>query len=180
MTAEKTRPFAVACIVAAAAVLIDQLSKAIALTALADRERIPLVGDAFGLQLAFNPGAVLGMGSGVTWILTVVGVAAVAGLFVMAARARTVGWAAGVGLVLGGAVGNLIDRFMSPPGFAIGHVTDFLAYGRLFIGNLADVFLAAGAIALAVMLMLRQRSISGERAQLAASPTPNASPEDTP
>ncbi|MBT9605030.1 signal peptidase II [Microbacterium sp.] len=177
MTAERTRPFAVACIVAAAAVLIDQLSKALALSTLSDRKRIPLIGDAFGLQLAFNPGAVLGMGSGATWILTVIGVAAVAGLFVMAARARTIGWATGVGLVLGGAVGNLIDRFMSPPGFAIGHVTDFLAYGRLFIGNLADVFLAAGAIALAVMLMLRQRSSNADRTQLAPSPKSDVFPE---
>ncbi|WP_375136052.1 signal peptidase II, partial [Microbacterium sp. HMWF026] len=66
MTAEKTRPFAVACMVAAAAVLIDQFSKAIALTALADGRRVPIIGDAFGLQLAFNPGAVLGTGSGMT------------------------------------------------------------------------------------------------------------------
>lgn len=178
MAAEKTRPFAIACIVAAAAVLIDQLSKAIALTALADGRRVSVIGDAFGLQLAFNPGAVLGAGSGMTWILTVIGVVAVAGLFVMAARARTAGWAAGVGLILGGAVGNLIDRFMSPPGFAVGHVTDFLAYGSLFVGNLADIFLAAGAIAVAVLLMLRQRTNSGAQGEPAGPPPFDVSPED--
>jgi len=177
VTAEKTRPFAVACMVAAAAVLTDQFSKALALTALADGRRVPIFGDAFGLQLAFNPGAVLGTGSGMTWVLTLVGVAAVAGLFVMAARARTVGWAAGLGLFLGGAVGNLIDRFMSPPGFAIGHVTDFLAYGDLFIGNLADIFLAAGAIAVAAMLMLRQRATSGTKVAPATPPTFDVPPE---
>lgn len=178
MITERTRPFAIACIVAAAAVLIDQFSKAVALTALADGRRVPVIGDAFGLQLAFNPGAVLGAGSGMTWVLTVVGVAAVAGLFVMAARARTAGWAAGVGLILGGAVGNLIDRFMSPPGFAVGHVTDFLAYGGLFIGNLADIFLTAGAIAVAVLLMLHQRTNNGAHVEPAGPPPFDASPED--
>ena len=170
MTAEKTRPFAIACIVAAAAVLIDQFSKAVALTALADGRRVPVIGDAFGLQLAFNPGAVLGAGSGMTWVLTVVGVAAVAGLFVMAARARTAGWAAGVGLILGGAVGNLIDRFMSPPGFAVGHVTDFLAYGDLFVGNVADVFvvIGVGLVCLNLLLPNARTMTNSERTESAS------------
>lgn len=54
----------------------------------------------------------------------------------------------------GGAVGNLLDRLLAPPGFGRGHVTDFLAYGNLFIGNLADVILGVG-VALGLLLYLR-------------------------
>lgn len=58
----------------------------------------------------------------------------------------------------GGAIGNLIDRLFSPPpGFGVGHVTDFLAYGNLFIGNLADVALGAGVIVLGLSLWVRHR-----------------------
>ncbi|WP_277951702.1 signal peptidase II, partial [Microbacterium lacticum] len=81
-----------------------------------------------GLQLAFNPGALLSLGSGATWLLTLLGVAATAVLIIGATRARTTGWAAGIGLILGGAIGNLIDRLFAPPAFGRGHVTDFLAY----------------------------------------------------
>ena len=78
-------------------------------------------------------------------------------LAVAAARARTGWWAMGIGLILGGAIGNLIDRLFSPPGFGVGHVTDFLAYGNLFIGNLADVALGAGVIVLGLSLWTRHR-----------------------
>ena len=49
-----------------------------------------------------------------------------------------------LGMVLGGAVGNLVDRLGNPPAIGQGHVTDFLAYGSLFVGNIADVFVVAG------------------------------------
>lgn len=55
----------------------------------------------------------------------------------------------------GGAVGNLLDRLFAPPGFGRGHVTDFLAYGNLFIGNLADVILGVG-IALGILIYISQ------------------------
>merc|ERR1711960_40507 len=135
---------AIACVIAAVVVLIDQATKAAALSGLSQEERIPLLGDLLGLQLAFNPGAILSLGAG-----------AVVLLVVAAARARTGWWALGIGLILGGAIGNLIDRLFSPPGFGVGHVTDFLAYGTLFIGNVADVALGAGVIVLGLSLWTR-------------------------
>ena len=157
MVREQTRRFAVACLVAAVVVLVDQATKAAALGGLSQEERIPLLGDLLGLQLAFNPGAILSLGAGVTGLLTLLGVGAVVLLVVAAARARTGWWAMGIGLILGGAIGNLIDRLFSPPGFGVGHVTDFLAYGNLFIGNLADVALGAGVIVLGLSLWTRHR-----------------------
>ena len=135
---------AIACVIAAVVVLIDQATKAAALSGLSTEQRIPLLGDLLGLQLAFNPGAILSLGAGFTGLLTLLGVAAVVLLVIAVVRARTVWWAVGLGLILGGAIGNLIDRLFSPPGFGVGHVTDFLAYGDLFVGNIADVFVVVG------------------------------------
>ena len=145
---------AVACMIAAVVVVIDQATKAAAVSGLSTQQRIPLLGDLLGLQLAFNPGTVMSLGAGATWLLTVIAAAASVALLVAATRARTVGWAVAIGLVWGGAVGNLLDRLFAPPEFGRGHVTDFLAYGNLFIGNLADVILGFG-VALGVLLYLR-------------------------
>lgn len=148
------RWFLLACAVASGAVLIDQGSKALALAQLSEDDRIPLLGDWLGLQLAFNPGTVMSLGSDSTWLLTVIATAASIALLIAAARTRSAGWAVAIGLVWGGAVGNLLDRLFAPPGFGRGHVTDFLAYGNLFIGNLADVILGVG-VALGLLLYLR-------------------------
>lgn len=157
MSRNQARRFALAFIAAGSVVLIDQASKTAALSALSEEERIPLLGNLLGLQLAFNPGALLSLGSGATWLLTLLGMAATAVLIVAAARARTTGWAVGIGLILGGAIGNLIDRLFAPPAFGRGHVTDFLAYANWFIGNLADVALGAGVVVLAGSLWIRHR-----------------------
>ena len=137
--------------------LIDQGSKALALAELSEDDRIPLLGDWLGLQLAFNPGTVMSLGSDSTWLLTVIATAASIALLIAAARTRSAGWAVAIGLVWGGAVGNLLDRLFAPPGFGRGHVTDFLAYGNWFIGNLADVALGAGVVVLAGSLWIRHR-----------------------
>ena len=167
---------AIACVIAAVVVLIDQATKAAALSGLSTEQRIPLLGDLLGLQLAFNPGAILSLGAGFTGLLTLLGVGAVVVLIVAAARARTGWWAVGIGLILGGAVGNVIDRLFSPPGFGVGHVTDFLAYGNLFIGNLADVALGAGVIVLGLNIWIRHRRARTNTADagVAGGPLPAA------
>ncbi|KJL25018.1 signal peptidase II [Microbacterium sp. HSID17254] len=148
---------AIAFAVAGATVIIDQVSKAVALAQLSTTERIPLLGDLFGLQLAFNPGAILSFGSSATPLLTAVGIAATVVLIRSAIRSRTTWWAVGIGFILGGAIGNVLDRLFAPPAFGRGYVTDFLAYSDLFIGNLADVALGVGAVVLVVGLLRRRR-----------------------
>ncbi|WCD93053.1 signal peptidase II [Microbacterium sp. nov. GSS16] len=159
MSPNRPRHLAVAAIVAAGIVVIDQATKAAALATLSEEARIPLLGDLFGLQLAFNPGAILSLGSGFTGLLTLVGAGAVVWLIIAALRARTAGLAVAFGFILGGALGNLIDRLFSPPGFGVGHVTDFLAYGTLFIGNLADVALGIGVVLLLGITWTRRRNV---------------------
>ena len=138
------RALGVVLIVAVLAVALDQGSKALAVAQLTPGERIPLLGDLFGLSLVYNPGAAFSLGSGATWVLTLVGVIAAAAVVVFAVRLRGARWGLALGLVLGGAVGNLVDRLLSPPSLGRGHVTGFLAYGDLFVGNIADVFVVVG------------------------------------
>ena len=58
---------------------------------------------------------------------------------------------------MGGAVGNLIDRLSAEPGFGVGHVTDFIGYGNLFVGNVADIWIVLGAPLLALALSREPR-----------------------
>ncbi|XCB30320.1 signal peptidase II [Arcanobacterium hippocoleae] len=54
-------------------------------------------------------------------------------------------------VIWSGALGNLLDRLFRDPGFGVGHVIDFIRYGNLFIGNIADIALVLGVITLIVM-----------------------------
>lgn len=154
---DRHRRLAMACLVALTIAVVDQSTKALAIAQLSTRERIPLIGDLLGLQLAFNPGTIMSLGSGSTWVFTIVGTAATIALFYAAWRVTTTGWAVALGFVWGGAIGNLLDRYLAAPRFGRGHVTDFLAYGNLFIGNLADVALGVGVGLGIVLQLLRTR-----------------------
>ncbi|MGK2349336.1 signal peptidase II [Actinomyces sp. W5033] len=148
---------------AAAVVLADQATKAWAVSALSDGHRVPLLGDLLGLVLLRNPGAAFSFATGQTWVLTLV--AALAALVVLRASRRlgSAWWAVALGLVLGGAVGNLIDRLLRSPGALRGHVVDFIDYGGVVVGNVADIAIvvAAGAI---MVLSLYGLGIDGSRA----------------
>ena len=139
---------------AAVALVADRVTKHLALEHLSETEHIPLLGDWFGLQLAFNTGASFSLGSEMTLLISIVGILAVIAVTVVIFRTRSRLWAAGLGLVLGGALGNLIDRFTAEPGGGRGPVTDMLAYGNLFIGNVADFVIGVG-VGLIVIAVIR-------------------------
>lgn len=131
-------------------IVADQASKQWALNALADGHVIPVIGDFLSFQLAFNSGAAFSFGNSATWIFTLISaIVSVALPFFIArssAPARIV-----LGIVWGGAVGNLIDRLFRDPGFPEGHVVDFINYNSWFIGNIADIALVLGLGALFVI-----------------------------
>jgi signal peptidase II len=142
--------------------VVDQLTKARALATLAPGERIDLLGSFLGLELVFNPGAALSIATGMTWVLTLIALFVVV---VVARAARRLGsrvWTVGFGLLLGGALGNLVDRFFRPPAPARGHVVDFIAYGNWFVGNVADIAIVVAA-ALVVLQTLRGVRLDGTR-----------------
>ena len=134
-------------------IAIDQATKFWAESTLAGKPRIPLLGDWFGLVLVYNPGAAFGIGTGFIWILTVVAGVAAIGLAVLAFRINTTLWAIAVGSMLGGAVSHFFDRLLRGEELGSGKIVDFLAYGNLFVGNVADIALVGAAIG-AVLLSL--------------------------
>lgn len=143
--------------------VLDQLSKVLALSRLDEgADTIWFVGELLGWKLLFNPGAALSIGTGMTWVLTLVALIVVVVVVRISRQIGSVGWALAFGLLLGGAIGNLIDRFFREPGIARGHVVDFINYGGFFVGNVADIAIVLAAVLIAG-LSIRGVAISGAR-----------------
>nr|WP_296771955.1 signal peptidase II [Rhodococcus sp. (in: high G+C Gram-positive bacteria)] len=123
---------------------------------------VELIGDVVTLRLVRNPGAAFSMATGMTWLLTIVAVCVVIGVIRIGRTLRSPWWALGLGLVLGGALGNLIDRFFRAPGPLQGHVVDFVSVGWWPVFNVADSSIVCGAILL-VVLSLFGFEPNGER-----------------
>ncbi|HEY0189230.1 MAG TPA: signal peptidase II [Cellulomonas sp.] len=157
--------------IATLVLVVDQVSKAWALRTLDEGVRTPVLGDLLGIQLLFNPGAALGLATGTTWLLTLVAVAVVVVIFRVSRRLGSRGWTVALGLLLGGAVGNLVDRVIREPGVFRGHVVDFIAYGDLFVGNVADIAIVAAA-GLLMLLSLRGVRLDGTRDERGAADGP--------
>ena len=137
--------------IAAVVLVLDQASKAWALDALADGERRHLIGDLLGLKLVFNPGAALSIATGMTWLLTLVATVVIVVVVRASRRIGSRAWAVALGLLLGGALGNLVDRFFRSPGPLRGHVVDFLSIGWWPVFNVADPAVVGGAILLVAL-----------------------------
>ena len=147
--------------------LADIGTKQLAVLALQDSPPVRLLGGAVYLTLIRNSGAAFGLGAEHTWIFPVIAVAVIGWIGWMAVRLRSVPWGLSLGLVLGGALGNLTDRIFRAPGTFVGHVIDMVSlfdpYGQVWpVFNLADSALVAGVI-LAVLLELTGRQRDGTR-----------------
>ena len=156
-------------VTAAVAVALDQVVKALATAHLTEGRPVRLLGGLIYLSLLRNGGAAFSLGSGYTWVFPLITVAVIAWIGWMGRRLRSVPWAVALGLVLGGALGNLADRLFRAPGPFRGHVVDmislFAPYGRGFaIFNIADSCLTVG-VALAVLLEVTGRQRDGSRSR---------------
>src|SRR5699024_2687616 len=130
---------------------LDLGTKQWALSALSIGEYVPVLGEVFGFELVFNPGAAFSFASGATWVFTTAAIVVTAVLVRLSFRLRSWGWALVLSMLLGGTLGNLADRLFRDPGFGVGHVVDFLNYNGFFVGNVADIFIVAAAIGIAVL-----------------------------
>lgn len=169
--------FAAVAVVAYAA---DQVTKALAVAHLRPGVPVEVLGPVLRLNLLRNPGAAFSLATGATWVFTVVALAVAAAVVLYARRLGSRVWAVALGLLLAGAVGNLTDRLVRAPGFARGHVVDFLQLPRWPVFNLADSAICVAAV-LVVLLALRGVDVDGARprsgaAGAAGSPAPAGSP----
>lgn len=143
--------------VALAALLVlaaDQGTKVWALSALEPGRPRVLVGEWIRLNLIWNSGAAFSLGNQATWALTILSLVITVAVLVAVRRVTTRAWALTFGLLLGGALGNLIDRVFREPGWFRGHVVDFIDYFGWFVGNVADIAIVVAA-GLVVILTLR-------------------------
>ncbi len=113
-----------------------------------------MLGELFGFRLFYNSGAAFSLGTGITPVLTAFACVAVVAMLVALARTWSTWWAVSVGVLLGGASGNLVDRLTRPPGFGRGEVVDFFELPNFPIFNVADMAVVSGAV-LIVLLSLR-------------------------
>ncbi|MEE1819196.1 MULTISPECIES: signal peptidase II [unclassified Streptomyces] len=141
-------------VVAVLAYLLDLGSKMLVVAKLEGHEPIDLVGDLLRLDAIRNPGAAFGMGEAFTIIFTCIAAAVIVVIIRLARKLYSLPWAIALGLLLGGALGNLTDRIFRSPGVFEGAVVDFIAPAHFAVFNLADSAIVCGGI-LIVLLSFR-------------------------
>jgi signal peptidase II len=133
---------------------LDQATKALMVATIEGRPPIRLIGQVLTIYVSRNSGAAFSFAPAATVLFTCLAVATAALIVTRVSRLRSAGWAAALGLLLAGAVGNLCDRLMRAPGFGRGAVVDFIYLQHFATFNIADSCLTCGAV-LAVVLSLR-------------------------
>ncbi len=137
--------------IAGVVLILDIVTKVLAVRLLVPGQPVSIIGDTVTWTLVRNSGAAFSMATGYTWVLTLVATGVVIGIVWMGRRLVSPWWALGLGMILGGALGNLVDRFFRSPGPLRGHVVDFLSIGWWPVFNVADPAVVGGAILLVVL-----------------------------
>ncbi|NKS23375.1 signal peptidase II [Rhodococcus hoagii] len=140
-------------VIAVVVLALDLLTKVLAVALIDPMHPVRIIGDTVTLTLIRNPGAAFSMATGMTWLLTLVAVGVVIGVIRIGRTLRSPWWALGLGLVLGGALGNLIDRIFRSPGPLQGHVVDFVSVGWWPVFNVADSSIVCGAVLLVALTL---------------------------
>lgn len=165
-TPDRPRRWRLLAVVALVGLVADFVTKSVVVALLGPAELVKVLGGVVYFQVLRNPSAAFGLGAGMTPLLTVFAILVVAGIGYFARKIRSKGWAVGFGLVLAGALGNLVDRLFRPPGPFQGHVVDFLSVfapnGAVWpVFNVADSCITVGAI-LVVVLSLFGKDYDGD------------------
>ena len=146
----------VTAILAVTVLAVDQFTKHRALQNLPFEQAVPGWGEFLQFYLTRNSGAAFSLGEGVTWVFTIIlGLAAVAIAVIAVRGVRSRWWAVILGLLAGGILGNLTDRLFRDPGFAVGHVVDFIYTPWMMpaIYNVADMFIVTCMITVALLVL---------------------------
>lgn len=142
---------------------LDQFIKNYLLVTLVSGDPEPFIPGLVNLNLVFNDSAAFSIGFGATWIFTIISTVAALALIWFGFKIETRGWSIMAGVLLGGVCGNLIDRLTRDPGFAIGHVIDYIQIPFNFpIFNIADIAIFT-ICSLSVIRILRGDEIGRKR-----------------
>jgi len=153
----------------------DLVTKYVVVASIAPGADVRVLGGLLYLTQWRNVGAAFSFAEGATVLFTGVAVVVVVVIVRTARRLYSTGWAITLGLVLGGALGNLMDRIFRAPGFLRGGVVDFLSVfapdGRAWpVFNVADSAIVCGGL-LGAFLALRGVDFDGVRNHRGKEPT---------
>ncbi|MFE7777450.1 signal peptidase II [Streptomyces sp. NPDC057445] len=137
--------------VAAVAYLLDLGTKMLVVAKLEHQPPIPVIGDLLKFVAVRNPGAAFGFGGAFTIIFTIIAASVVVVIARLARKLYSLPWAIALGLLLGGALGNLTDRIFRSPGVFQGAVVDFIAPAHFAVFNLADSAIVCGGILIVIL-----------------------------
>ncbi|MCX7521519.1 signal peptidase II [Microbacterium sp. STN6] len=134
---------------------IDQIAKYLVVTNLPLERSVPVLGDLLSFFYIKNSGAAFSIGSGSTWVFSIIGVGVLVFVVWFARRIRSMAWGVLFGLLLGGLLGNLTDRLFREPGFGVGHVVDFIKIPLLpAYFNIADVGIVSSMVLFLILTLL--------------------------
>ncbi len=142
--------------------LADLVTKIAVVALLAEDAPQPIGGSPVSLRLIRNPGAAFGVGVDVTVLFTAITALVIVAVLASARRIGSRPWALTLGLLLGGAAGNLTDRVARSPGFLSGHVVDFVEIPGWPIFNVADLSICVAG-GMMVSLAIRNIPLDGRR-----------------
>ncbi|CAG7647472.1 signal peptidase II [Actinacidiphila bryophytorum] len=154
-------------ITAAAGLALDQVTKAVAAVAVEGHPPSHVLGGHVTFTAYRNSGAAGSFAPRATLVFTVLAIGVLAFIARTSPTVRTKGWALGLGLIFGGAGGNLADRIFRTPGFGRGAVLDFIQVGHGGIFNLSDQCVMAGVVTVMIQLL---RGVPLSAAQPPAEP----------
>lgn len=149
--------------IAVVAYFLDFITKELVLANIGEGRSVQVLGEFLQWTFVRNPGAAFSLASGMTWIFTLIALAVTVAIVVMAPRLRSWWWTLVFGALLGGVLGNLTDRLFREPGFAEGHVIDFIHFSFFpAIFNVADIFIV-GSMGLFLILTMLGIELDGSR-----------------
>ncbi len=148
--------------VAVAVLALDITTKCIIVATLSPTQSIRLLGGFLHLRQDRNPGAAFSFAPGLTILFSLIAITVIVVILRSSRRIRSVPWAITLGLLLGGATGNLGDRIFRAPGLFRGWVVDWIQIPHWPVFNLADSAIVCGGI-LAVLLSARGIRLDGQR-----------------
>lgn len=156
------RRIAVLLAVAVAVLVTDIVSKTVVVAVLEDRNPVRLLGGFLTLRVTRNPGAAFSLGGpSLTVVFALIAVGVVVFILRTSRRIQSLAWAVTLGLLLGGATGNLTDRLLRAPAPFRGWVVDWIQVPHWPVFNVADSCIVCGGV-LAVFLAVRGVRIDGK------------------